>query len=495
MAASSKKRVHLSLETKVKVINEAKSGSKFDVNVRSLAEKFGCGKTQISDILKNKESILSAYESNASTCKKRKTSKFNEVNVALYQWYCMACSKNIYPCGPQLCAKGKEIATRFGISDFKGSNGWLESWKTRYNIKKVAISGESGDVSGATVKSWKERLPEILRGYSKKDVYNLDETGCFWRALPTSGFGEKGKKCAGGKQKKQRFTIAFLVNATGYKEKPIVIWKSANPRCFRGFNKSQLPVHYYDQSIAWMSGDILDTYLTSFNSKLRLEKRTILFLMDNAGCHPEHLKGKYSNIKIVFLPPNTTSKLQPLDLGVIANFKTHYRRFLLQYVLAKIDGAVKATDVTQSINVLIAIRWVSLAWREVKASTIIKCFKRGGILNDTLDLHNCICTSDDDPFEDLDEATSLAPLITSTMGTQGTCSVSEYINGDNDLPICTDLDNDHWEDDFMDSLSQDPVNIPEDDSDPESDSDLDHPEPVIKNFKEAVETLENVQVF
>ena len=314
-------------------------------------------------------------------------------------------------------------------------------------------------------------------------------------ALPTSGFGEKGKKCAGGKQKKQRFTIAFLVNATGYKEKPIVIWKSANPRCFRGFNKSQLPVHYYDQSNAWMSGDILDTYLTSFNSKLRLEKRTILLLMDNAGCHPEHLKGKYSNIKIVFLPPNTTSKLQPLDLGVIANFKTHYRRFLLQYVLAKIDGAVKATDVTQSINVLIAIRWVSLAWREVKASTIIKCFKRGRILNDTLDLHDCICTSDDDPFEDLDEATSLAPLITSTMGTQGTCSVSEYINGDNDLPICTDLDNDHWEDDFMDSLSQDPVNIPEDDSDPKSDSDLDHPEPVIKNFKEAVETLENVQVF
>ena len=146
----------------------------------------------------------------------------------------------------------------------------------QYKESKVAISGESGDVSGATVKSWKERLPEILRGYSKKDVYNLDETGCFWRALPTSGFGEKGKKCAGGKQKKQRFTIAFLVNATGYKEKPIVIWKSANPRCLRGFNKSQLPVHYYDQSNAWMSGDILDTYLTSFNSKLRLEKMTIL---------------------------------------------------------------------------------------------------------------------------------------------------------------------------------------------------------------------------
>lgn len=196
MASSSKKRVHLSLETKIKVVNEAKS----DARVRSLAERFGCGRSQISDILKNKESILLAYESNASTCKKRRASKFSEVNDALYQWYCMACSKNIYPCGPQLCAKVKEIAARLGVSNFEGTNGWLEKWKICYNVKKVAISGESGDVSGATVSSWKERLPEILRGYSKKDVYNLDETGCFWRALPTHGFAEKGKRCPGGKK-------------------------------------------------------------------------------------------------------------------------------------------------------------------------------------------------------------------------------------------------------------------------------------------------------
>ena len=65
--------------------------------------------------------------------------------------------------------------------------------------KNNNICCESGDVRGETVTSWKERLPEILEGYTKEDIYNLDETGCFWRALSTCGFGVKGKECKGGK--------------------------------------------------------------------------------------------------------------------------------------------------------------------------------------------------------------------------------------------------------------------------------------------------------
>jgi len=27
-------------------------------------------------------------------------------------------------------------------------------------------------------------FPEILQGYAKRDIWNLDETGVFWKALP-----------------------------------------------------------------------------------------------------------------------------------------------------------------------------------------------------------------------------------------------------------------------------------------------------------------------
>ena len=69
----------------------------------------------------------------------------------------LACSKNIYPYGPILKDKAKEIAEKLGIEGFKASNGWLDKWKQCHSIKRVSICGESSDVRGSIVDS---RLPE-----------------------------------------------------------------------------------------------------------------------------------------------------------------------------------------------------------------------------------------------------------------------------------------------------------------------------------------------
>ena len=114
--------------------------------------------------------------------------------------------------------------------------------------------------------------------------------------------------------------LQLIVNADGEKETPIVIWKPEKPRCFKGINVSSLPVHYYNQSKAWMTGEILDKVLTKLNRKFSSQHRNVALLLDNAGCHPDDLKGKYSNIKL--LPPNTTSKLQPLDVGIIQTLRS-----------------------------------------------------------------------------------------------------------------------------------------------------------------------------
>ena len=61
----------------------------------------------------------------------------------------------------------------------------------------------------------------------------------------------------------------------------------------------------------------MDTVLTKLNRRLSRDNQSILLMIDNASCHPDALDGKFSNIKICFLPANTTSKLQPLDLKIL----------------------------------------------------------------------------------------------------------------------------------------------------------------------------------
>lgn len=97
--------------------------------------------------------------------------------------------------------------------------------------KSVSAFGEeSCDVQGDMVDFWKEWLPELIRGYSKDDIWNMDETGLFFRAR---GFAKKSQSCKGGKKSKQRVTIALFVSASRHKEKPVFIWKSENLRCLR----------------------------------------------------------------------------------------------------------------------------------------------------------------------------------------------------------------------------------------------------------------------
>ena len=82
---------------------------------------------QIAKILKNKESILSSYSSNISCTRVNpgRKSEYEEINKVLHDWYTLACSKNIFPMGPQLIEKAKQIAVSLGKPEFKGSRGWL----------------------------------------------------------------------------------------------------------------------------------------------------------------------------------------------------------------------------------------------------------------------------------------------------------------------------------------------------------------------------------
>jgi hypothetical protein len=69
--------------------------------------------------------------------------------------------------------------------------------------------------------------------------------------------------------------------------------------------------------------DIMIEWLNVLNQKMKNLNRKIIIFLDNATCQPDI---KLTNIQLSFLPPNTGSICQPLDLGVIKAFKAQYRK-------------------------------------------------------------------------------------------------------------------------------------------------------------------------
>ena len=226
-------------------------------------------------------------------------------------------------------------------------------------------------------------------------------------------------------------------------------------------------------------------------------------MMDNTGCHPTDVADKYSNIKVVYLPANTTSKLQPLDLGIIQNLKQHYRKLFMQYVLTKIEECDSASNVVKSVIVLQEVRWISEARKLVDSSVIKKCFQKAGILNKHFNVVKEFVL-ESDLFNDLDFSQAevdpeLLHLMQQTSGNDH-CSHDCYV--EDDIPTCFEMEDENWEDIFaeLEPPSKQTRNGDDDDDDEGSgdeniQEDPSPPQLKIKSYTEALTALEDISSF
>jgi hypothetical protein len=132
---------------------------------------------------------------------------------------------------------------------------------------------------------------------------------------------------------------------------------------------------------------------------MQIENWKALILLDNAPCHP---KMELSNVKLVFLPPNTIARTQLLDYGIIRNFKVKYHKMLLEFLLSHEDMTALA-DAIKKVNVGDTVDWVSQSWDQVVASTIKNCFRKAGLNEDVAEPEQ-----DDRPAQDQEEMFHLA---------------------------------------------------------------------------------------
>ena len=84
----------------------------------------------------------------------------------------------------------------------------------------------------------------------------------------------------------------------------------------------------------------------------------------------------HPNIKVVHLPPNTMSLIQPMGQGVIATFKKYYLcHTFCQTVKASDKSGTTLQKFWKDYNIYEAIKNIDFAWHEVTALTMNAAWK------------------------------------------------------------------------------------------------------------------------
>lgn len=150
--------------TNVELVDWVKKEFKLDVHPSTIGR-----------LIKNKDDIR-----NNPTTKRQRTVQHPELENALLEWV-LQNQERVILSDAILIEKAKTFAQMLEIPDLKFSQGWLYKFKQRHGLGQVKKHGEDASVDDAVVAAAIPQLKELLKEYDLRDIYNMDETGLFYR--------------------------------------------------------------------------------------------------------------------------------------------------------------------------------------------------------------------------------------------------------------------------------------------------------------------------
>ncbi|CAG8739261.1 7440_t:CDS:2, partial [Rhizophagus irregularis] len=236
------------------------------------------------------------------------------------------------------------------------ANGWVYRFKLRNGLQKVNFSGEANSAPIESLPAERVRLRALLAKYDAEDIYNADETGLFFRMEPNQTLSTGA--VAGRKKVRKLF-----YNMIGsHKLRPLVIGKSLNPRCFKNFNKSALPVIYRANSKAWMRSDIFVEWLRHLDNYFRTLDRKILLLIDNAGSHFNTIRLEEND------DDETTNTGKNNSDRIIHSFKAKYKKEFCKHIIRQFDSGID--HIENKLNLKEAIDYIAEGWNNIKTGIL-----------------------------------------------------------------------------------------------------------------------------
>ena len=137
----------------------------------------------------------------------------------------------------------------------------------------------------------------------------------------------------------------------------------------------------------------------------------------------------------MFIPTHLAPYIQPLNLSVMRSFRANYRYLFLRYVATKNEELRRPYEVANSVDILLAMKWIAQAWEQVSEVKVCEAFRRANILLDDVTVPTYSSGNDVD----------IDPLIESSMSmimpSEELCTVEEYINFDEKVQVCLETSN------------------------------------------------------
>nr|XP_060643975.1 tigger transposable element-derived protein 1-like [Anolis sagrei ordinatus] len=268
---------------------------------------------------------------------------------------------------------------------FTASKGWLHRFRNRFGLRNSKITADAASFNEEEAATFLAELKKLIqeKGYHPKQVFSCNETGLFWKKMPNRTYIHQSlKEALGNKTWNDKLTLVLCGNTAGHMIKPGVVYRVKNPRTLK--NKHYLPVFWQHNKKACIT-DILfiewfhQCFIPEVKKYLQEEglEFKVLLIIDSSPGHPETICFEDEDVKVVFLPPNTSSLLQPLQQGIIQFVKATYTRLVFDCILSAID-ADPNVDIIQcwkSFSIDDAITFIKAAMGELKPECVNACWK------------------------------------------------------------------------------------------------------------------------
>ena len=122
---------------------------------------------------------------------------------------------------------------------------------------------------------------------------------------------------------------------------------------------------YRSQKKSWMDSILFEEWIREVDRRFNKEGQKIVLLVDNCPAHPSI--DNLVSTELIFLPPNTTSKLQPIDQGVIRSLKAYYKTMSIK----KSIEAIRKKKTLPEFSVLDAMQILDVTWGKVTTKTVV----------------------------------------------------------------------------------------------------------------------------